>query len=629
MLSTLPGRLSATLGRAVFAAALLLAAPAALAAEQEAAGEQADGLTSLRYGVSLYYFYQQDYFDALSELMVAQQLGELATHAAHSELLRAGMSLSYGMDRVAESLFRQMLAQSGPTVDRDKAWFYLAKIAWQRGELARAEAALGSMSAGYDGSLAAEADYLRASISLRRGDLARATSLAARLPGDSPWRYYLDYNLGAALAAGGDWSAAIAAFQRLGPQPLPTAEGLALQDKAYTAAGFAAMAAGEYAQAAGEFTRVRLESPLADRALLGYGWAFAEQDNYREALSPWLVLGEQDPVSASVRESLLAIPYAYEQLGLPGTALQRYRLASQVYAAELARLQAAIEGFSQGELPALLQPANEAAGDWLTPEAILPEADQPGADHLPYIAHLVTRHPFQLALRELRDLYSMDARLTAAQQRLLVLREADREQQQSWASVIEGDRDEQLLLRQQQLEQQVVLLRQRLQTAAASGDTRLLAGTEQAARWQRLERAEQLAASLPVTAEQRRQLALYRGLLIWEDNENYPGRAWELNRQLEDAEALVEQTRAGTARLDDAMARRRQSGYAPRIAALETRVQAGADRVQQAIAAAQQRLRQVAVAELQRQTAQLSHSLGQSRLAIARLYDQGSPEVPR
>ena len=389
------------------------------------------------------------------------------------------------------------------------------------------------------------------------------------------------------------------------------------------------MAAGEYAQAAGEFTRVRLESPLADRALLGYGWAYAEQDNYREALSPWLVLGEQDPVSASVRESLLAIPYAYEQLGLRGTALQRYRLASQVYAAELARLQAAIEGFSQGELPALLQPANEAAGDWLAPEAILPEADLPGADHLPYIAHLVTRHPFQLALRELRDLYSMDARLTAAQQRLLVLREADREQQQSWASVIEGDRDEQLQVRQQQLERQVGLLRQRLQTAAASGDTRLLAGTEQAARWQRLERAEQLAASLPVTAEQRRQLALYRGLLIWEDNENYPGRAWELNRQLEDAEALVEQTRAGTARLDEAMARRQQSGYAPRIAALETRVQAGAARVQQAIAAARQRLRQVAVAELQRQAAQLSHSLGQSRLAIARLYDQGSPEVPR
>ena len=53
------------------------------------------------------------------------------------------------------------------------------------------------------------------------------------------------------------------------------------------------------------------------------------------------------------------------------------------------------------------------------------------------------------------------------------------------------------------------------------------------------------------------------------------------------------------------------------------------DPLQQAIAAAQQRLRQVAVAELQRQAAQLSHSLGQSRLAIARLYDQGSPEVPR
>jgi hypothetical protein len=276
-----------------------------------------------------------------------------------------------------------------------------------------------------------------------------------------------------------------------------------------------------------------------------------------------------------------------------------------------------------------LQPDSEVTGDWLAPEAILPAADQPGGDHLPYIAHLVTRHPFQLALRELRDLYSMDARLAAAQQRLLVLREADLEQQQSWASVIEGDRDEQLQLRQQQLEQQVATLRQRLETAAASGDTRLLADAEQAARWQRLDRAASLAASLPVTPEQARQLALYRGLLIWEDSEDYPGRAWELKRELEDAEALVAQTRAGTIRLDEAMARRQQSGFAPRIAALDARVEAGAARVKQALAAAQQQLRQVAVAELERQAAQLSHSLGQSRLAIARLYDQGSPEVPR
>lgn len=618
--------LSATARHWLVAAACLLLASAAPGAAPAPGDEESPALSSLRYGVSLYYFYQQDYFDALSELLVAQQLGELAAHAAHAELLRAGMSLSYGMDREAEALFRELLAQAGPTVDRDKAWFYLAKIAWQRGEPGRAQAALGNISSTYEGPLAADADYLRAAISLRAGDLDEARSRAARLPQDSPWRYYFDYNLGAALAGDGDWAAAIAAFQRLGPQPLGTEEGRALQDKAYTAAGFAAIAAGEFAAAAGEFTRVRLDSPLADRALLGYGWAQAEQEDYRAALSPWLLLAERDPAGTSVRESLLAVPFAYEQLGLRATALQRYRLASEVYSEELARLRSAIASFSQAELPALLQTDDETSGDWLAPAALLPGAELPG---VPYIAHLVTRHPFQLALRELRDLYTMDARLVAARQRLQVLSEADLEQQRSWASVLEGERDEQLRQRQQALQQRLTDLRQQLDTAASSGDARLLATAGQAARWQRLERAASLAASLPVAPEQARQLALYRGLLIWEDSENYPGRAWELQRELEDAQALVARSAAAAGRLDEAMARRRQAGFAPRIAALDTRVRSGTARVGQAITAAREQLRQVAVAELERQAAQLSHYLGQSRLAIARLYDQGSPEVPR
>ena len=102
-----------------------------------------------------------------------------------------------------------------------------------------------------------------------------------------------------------------------------------------------------------------------------------------------------------------------------------------------------------------------------------------------------------------------------------------------------------------------------------------------------------------------------------------------MQRELEDAQALVARSAAAAGRLDEAMARRRQAGFAPRIAALDTRVRSGTARVGQAITAAREQLRQVAVAELERQAAQLSHYLGQSRLAIARLYDQGSPEVPR
>ena len=90
----------------------------------------AEPVQALRYGVTLFHYFQQDYFDALSELMIAQKTGELGVHTDNAELLRGGMSLSYGMDQQAQRIFTEFLDRPQPGVDRDRAWFYLAKIAW-------------------------------------------------------------------------------------------------------------------------------------------------------------------------------------------------------------------------------------------------------------------------------------------------------------------------------------------------------------------------------------------------------------------------------------------------------------------------------------------------------------------
>ena len=85
---------------------------------------------------------------------------------------------------------------------------------------------------------------------------------------------------------------------------------------------------------------------MSDRALLGYGWAAMESEDYMAALSPWQALSRRPPVSQSVRESLLAIPYAYEQLGRDGSGLAHYRQAADVLRAELDNVQRAIALFS-------------------------------------------------------------------------------------------------------------------------------------------------------------------------------------------------------------------------------------------------------------------------------------------
>ena len=58
-----------------------------------------------------------------------------------------GLYLSYGEHRLAGEIFERVLAQSVDPELNDRAWFFLAKIWYQRGYLAEAEAALGRIPA--------------------------------------------------------------------------------------------------------------------------------------------------------------------------------------------------------------------------------------------------------------------------------------------------------------------------------------------------------------------------------------------------------------------------------------------------------------------------------------------------
>ncbi len=610
------------------AAAKLLLALVFSGALASGGARAAETVESLRYGVSLYYLYQGDYFQSLTELMVGQSQDELGPHTENAELLRGGISLSYGMDREAERVFTALLAEPREGVNRQRAWFYLAKVAWQRGETERAAAALDRASlaqADIDkrDDLSQEAAYLRAAIALSRGDSTAAESALAALPERSPWRYYSSYNLGAAHAARGEWTSAAGYFRQL-EEAGATAELRTLRDRAFTASGYALMAAGEFDAAREDFMRVRLVSPVADRALLGHGWAAFENGDAMAALSPWRELGARPPVSQSVRESLLAVPYAYEQLSRPGLALASYQQARQVYQAELDSVQAAIQQFASGDLADLLQLDVENSDDWLFGEDILPISEQ-----APYLRHLIASHAFQGAMREMRDLQRINRNLARSTEKLAVLAQADVEQQANWAKVIEGGARQQYQERLDELAAETEALRTRLAAAERDGDGRALADATGRELWQRLESAEAAARRIEAPAEQLELLRLYRGLMTWDDSEQYPDRRWRAERDLAELKEALAEAEQGLARLDVAIANRRSSNFAPRLAALNTRVDDQQAVVAQALLRSESGLRQVAVAELSQQARALKRSLGQSQLAIARLYDRSSTGAGR
>ncbi len=600
-------------------ALLCLAALSAVAAET---------VQSLRYGASLYHYFQRDYVGAITELTAAQELEALGPHASNANLMLGGMVLGYGMDRKAEAIFLDELRKPRDSVDASRAWFYLGKLAWQRGDAARAADTLANMENGYAGPVREEAGYLRASAALSLGDASGAESYVTGLPEDSRWRHYLAYNLGASYASREDWASATTWFGSITEHTPESPESRALRDRTLTAAGYAWLAAGELEQSAGAFRQVRLEGPYANRALLGYGWSHAGRDEYLEALSPWRQLASRSLLDESARESLLAVPYAYTQLDRPGVALREYRHAGERYSEALAGLDRAIAAFRDEPLGPLLGIGEEADADWLFGVGILPEGE-----HSPYLTHLVSRHQFQVALRELRDLYGIAGHLARASERLAVLRHVDTHQQRVWSSLAEDDRRGRMASRHETLLQRQASLRDALQAAIDGGDGRLLADREQVQRWERLERAEALAADIgqrhdTAAGSTDDRLRLLRGLLLWDDSEQYTARAWQARRDLRELDALARETVTAMTRVDAAIAGHAQSNFAPRISALDERVAEEAGRVELAIARSETAVRGIAIAELERQGEQLVRALGQSKLAIAQLHDnaiQGGP----
>ena len=89
-------------------------------------------ITAPHYGDTLFHFYQDHWFGAITSLMVSQHFGRVAPHDDEAEVLRGGMMLSYGLHEQAAEIFAKLIDQQAPQAVRDRAWFFLARIRHQR-----------------------------------------------------------------------------------------------------------------------------------------------------------------------------------------------------------------------------------------------------------------------------------------------------------------------------------------------------------------------------------------------------------------------------------------------------------------------------------------------------------------
>lgn len=118
--------------------ALLAAAPSCADEERKKYSQAQD----MAYGVVLYNYFQGNYFDALSTLMVARERDAIKIHSDSAALIEGGISLGFGLRRRAASLFEQQLQwdDNSDTAARQRrlAWLKLAELNYLQGDWALA-----------------------------------------------------------------------------------------------------------------------------------------------------------------------------------------------------------------------------------------------------------------------------------------------------------------------------------------------------------------------------------------------------------------------------------------------------------------------------------------------------------
>lgn len=593
--------------------------------------EEPRTVQDLRYGVALYNFFQQSYFDALTEIMVGQQLNDFQNHPKQAELLRGGMSLSYGMVDEAESVFTRLLQTSSDSVDHQKnqAWFYLAKLQYQFDQTDKARNALKESGQLTDKALMQERYYMMANLALREGDFATAEQHIQQLESDSVWLPYYYFNRGIALTRQGDWQQGVLAFQQVAELPANTQETKHLKDRAYTAAGYAYLAGEQYALAQQQFREVRRDSLFVQRALLGYGWAAAQQKDYTTALSPWQTLRNYSLMDASVQESLLAIPFAYEKLDAPGNALLEYQQSIQLLDNELHQIENAITVYSTRELQSLFEWQSDSSipvQDWFAEKNLMLDGE-----YTPYLSYLVTRQRFQDRLMQLSELYRLQQFLSRAEQRLVSSEVTLEERAELWRNKIDGSQQAALNSRYQQLMERERKLRQLLEQSERDADGLLLMSSEEKAIWQRVQVADGRLTMLERAeidqSEKRQKLDLFKGLLIWQLNENYHDKIWQAKKQLDETSKLLGLTQPAIQRVDAITEAPNDQGFSERIVDMKSRLLKQQKMVVQQIDQVESRVKRLAIAALEQQRKRLSSYKGQAMLAIARLHDLGNPDI--
>ena len=363
--------------------------------------EEPNVIKNLHYGEVLFHFYQEDYFTSIVHLLAARELNRTSNHVPEDELLLGGIDLSYGLHKESKRIFNKLLDGNVRETIKNRAYYYLAKIYFQRGYLNESANFLSNISGPVQESIFGELKLLTGQIYMSQGKYDAAITSLDKWKAPKSYKHYANYNLGIAHAKRGDITEGVEYLKKVGKLKAKTETMRSLRDRANLASGLTLIQNDQPADAIKYLEKVRLEGLYSNLALLGIGWANTNADRHNAALGPLMELRNRSAYHSEVQEGILALAHAYNSMGLHGRAVQSYEKAAEIYLTEAQELSYAADEIERGALVNALLDRTKGGPQmgWFWSLRDLPDLPE-----VKYFTKLLAEHEFQEALKNFRDL---------------------------------------------------------------------------------------------------------------------------------------------------------------------------------------------------------------------------------
>ena len=599
-----------------------------------------DELSDLYFGEALFYAHQGHYFEALERLdtevtqhteLDEPELDSLYPHIDDAEFSLGDFELRYRMHHRAGRAISAVLEGAVDERVRNDAAYRLARIHFQKGQMADALNALARIEGKVPERIRDDVEFLRANVYLAEDRAAEAVPVLRELQDSRSYGGFSAYNLGIAYLQDGQQDAALQQLERAGEIKTEDPAELAIRDKANLVLGTLLTEDGRYGDARRYLNRVRLDGPFSNQALLSAGWASMSTGNVEQAVVPWSMLAEREDTDRAAQEAMLALPYAYGKLNVHGRAAIHYGRALDALGVEVDKLNASIDSIREGRfLEALTREEIRKDKDWVIRLRSLPQAPETY-----YLMELLASHDFQTGLQNYLDLAELRRKLVAWQSSfdsfddMVAIRHDHYEPLLPDVDGTFRELDSRMRLR---IEQHKTLVKRRDDLLTMPRPEFLATRDELAVLTQLGQMQEQLeSSSSPFSDSLVERVQRLRGMLKWTLETEYHERLTRFDRnlrELDTAMAVLEDQYSAYVRSRQA-ATHSYVGYDTPISRMRARVSDSIADIDRLMARQGRLLESVAVEELVARRGRLEDYRDKARFALADSYDRATAAQAR